>query len=77
VAKLPQGASRSLIDPFEQKRRPWRFYVFLFVIVAVGLAWLLGKLDMYMPDKLKAATILHRTPPVVMAPATAPPASAK
>ena len=62
VAKLPEGASRSLVDPFAQKKRPWRFYVFLFVVVALGLAWLLGKLDGYMPDRFKASTILHRTP---------------
>jgi hypothetical protein len=77
VAKLPEGASRSLVDPFAQKKRPWRFYVFLVLVGALGLAWLLGKLDGYMPDKLKASTILHRTPAAEAAPAAAPSAHAK
>ncbi len=79
VAKLPEGASRSLVDPFAQKKRPWRFYAFLFLVGALGLAWLLGKLDGYMPDKLKASTILHRTPATeaAPAPASAPSAHAK
>jgi hypothetical protein len=77
VAKLPQGASRALVDPFAQKKRPWRFYVFLFLVVALGLAWLLGKLDGYMPDKLKASTILHRTPVTAGSPAPASSAGAK
>jgi len=74
VAKLPEGASRSLIDPFAQKKRPWRFYVFLLLVAALGLAWLLGKLDGYMPDKFKASTILHRTPTTAAAPVPAAPA---
>ena len=62
VAKLPQGASRALVDPFAQKKRPWRFYGFLMLLALLGVLWFLGKLDSYMPDKVKASTVLHRTP---------------
>jgi len=77
VAKLPERASRSIVDPFAQKKRPWRFYAFLMLLAALGLAWLLGKLDGYMPDKLKASTVLHRTPTTAAAPTPAPSAGAK
>ncbi|HEY3822206.1 MAG TPA: hypothetical protein VGL81_33805 [Polyangiaceae bacterium] len=75
VAKLPDGASRSLVDPFAQKKRPWRFYGFLVLLGVLGVAWLLGKLDAYMPDKVKASTVLHRTPAAVVAPAPAAPSA--
>jgi hypothetical protein len=62
VAALPQGASRTLHDPFAEKKRPWGFYAFVAVLLLLGGAWFLGKLDAYLPDKGKAATVLHRAP---------------
>lgn len=62
VAALPAGASRSLQDPFAEKKRPWGFYVFVALLLLLGGAWFLGKLDTYLPDKGKAATVLHRSP---------------
>ena len=43
VASLPAGASRSLSDPFAEKKRPWKLWLLLAVIV-VGLVagWQLG-----------------------------------
>jgi hypothetical protein len=73
VATLPQGASRALRDPFAEKQKPWRLYVFLALLAALGLLWFVGKLDVYLPDKAKAATVLHRT---AEAPPVAPAASA-
>lgn len=35
VAELPKGASRSLSDPFAEKERPWKTWLFLLVIVIV------------------------------------------
>ena len=77
VAKLPQGASRTLVDPFAQKKRPWRFYGFLMLLALLGVLWFLGKLDGYMPDKVKASTVLHRTPTTAAAPAPASPGGAR
>lgn len=74
VAVLPEGASRSLRDPFAEKQRPWGFYAFVLVLAALGLAWVVGKLDTYLPDKAKASTVLHRSPE---APAPAPSSSSK
>jgi hypothetical protein len=33
VAALPEGATRSLSDPFAEKKRPWRTWLFLIAIV--------------------------------------------
>jgi hypothetical protein len=62
VAKLPPGASRSLSDPFAEKKRPWRIYVLWLILAALGIGWLVGKLDSCLPDRLKASAVLHRTP---------------
>jgi hypothetical protein len=67
VAELPPGASRSLEDPFAEKKRPWWLYGVLAVLVIAGLCWFFGKADPYLPNKAKAATVLHRTPPVASA----------
>jgi hypothetical protein len=60
VASLPEGASRSLRDPFAEKKTPWRSYAFVLVVLGLGLAWFVGRLDSYLPDKARAATVLHR-----------------
>jgi hypothetical protein len=62
VAALPAGASRSLKDPFAEKKTPWGLYVFVALLLVLGGAWFLGKLDTYLPDKGKASTVLHRSP---------------
>jgi hypothetical protein len=62
VASLPSGASRLLYDPFAEKKRPWKTYLFLVVFVALGIAWAFGKLDGFLPRKVRATTILHLTP---------------
>ncbi|MDY0376773.1 MAG: hypothetical protein RBQ72_13730 [Desulfobacterium sp.] len=40
MAVLPKGAERTLIDPFAEKKTPWKRWVFLLVLlIAVGFAW--------------------------------------
>ncbi len=76
LATLPPGATRTLQDPFAEKKRPWGFYAFLAVVALLAGAWFLGKLDTYLPDRGKASTVLHRTSApegsVAPAPAAAP-----
>jgi hypothetical protein len=43
VASLPAGAQRDLVDPFEEKKRPWRLYTVLVVIGVLVLAWIAWK----------------------------------
>lgn len=40
LAELPQGSKRSLVDPFAEKKAPWkRWAVLLAIFVALGMAW--------------------------------------
>jgi len=40
LAELPQGSKRSLVDPFAEKKTPWkRWAVLLALFVALGMAW--------------------------------------
>jgi hypothetical protein len=63
LATLPEGASRSLRDPFAEKKRPWGFYIFVVVVLGLAAIWFFGKADTYLPEKARAATVLHRAPP--------------
>lgn len=56
LATLPKGASRSLDDPYAEKRTPWKRYVFLIVLIAViaGL-WQQGVLQMWL-DRARSVT---------------------
>ena len=43
LARLPQGALRKLSDPFEEKKRPWKSWLFLLIVIAAAaLSWRLG-----------------------------------
>jgi len=46
VASLPAGSKRSLVDPFADKKRPWKTWLFLLLVVAALLvAWRQGWLE--------------------------------
>ena len=49
VAALPPGASRSLTDPYAEKKTPWGtwFFLLLLVVIAVVL-WRQGFLDRFL-----------------------------
>lgn len=63
VAVLPAGASRSLRDPFAEKRQPWGLYLAVIAVLGLGAAWALGKVDDFLPSQVRAATVLHRELP--------------
>jgi ferric-dicitrate binding protein FerR (iron transport regulator) len=68
-AAPPPNAERSLADPYAEKRRPWKLYLALLAIAALAVAWYLGKLDDYLPDKLTSTTVLGEHAPGATAPA--------
>jgi hypothetical protein len=37
LARLPEGAQSSLLDPFAEKERPWKLYLFLAAVAALAL----------------------------------------
>ena len=75
LSKLPDGASRSLDDPFAEKPTVWKRYVVLAAIAGMFIYWFLGKFDEYLPEKARAVVIFKRTA-VAPAPAAAPAPSA-
>ncbi len=72
LAKTPYGSVMAP-DPFAQRKRPWKTYLALLVVVALGYAWLVGRLDGYLPAAARSTAVL----PPALAPAPAPAASAK
>jgi len=67
LAKLPQGAQRSLDDPFADKKTPWRRWVVLVVVLVLAGAWYVGKLDKWLPDAVTSESVLGDSAPVVKA----------
>jgi len=72
LAVLPKGSSRELADPFADKRRPWRVYAFVAVILGLALGWYVGKLDHYLPRVAKSITVLGADAPAYVAPSDEP-----
>ncbi len=67
TAALPAGAQRDTVDPFAEKRRPWRLYTLLALLLVLVLTWTAGKLDSVLASlspRLTSAWVLHhQTPP--------------
>ncbi len=63
IATLPPGAQRDLVDPFAEKKRPWRTYGVLLIILLLALGWLFGKFDSILPDKLTSSMVIKGKPP--------------
>jgi hypothetical protein len=66
TAALPAGAQRDLVDPFAEKKRPWRLYSLLVLIILLALAWTTGKFDRalsLLSPKLTSAWVLHGQAP--------------
>jgi hypothetical protein len=59
VATLPPVYQRDLVDPFAEKKRPWRLYWTLIVIALLVLGWVLGKFDRVLPDPITSEHVLH------------------
>jgi hypothetical protein len=40
MARLPEGATQLLADPYAEKRRPWKLYLVLIALAALAIvAW--------------------------------------
>ena len=72
LATLPPDAERSLLDPFAQRRTPWRSYLFgLALVVLLGSLWHNGVIQKAW-EQLRA-----KAPPPATQPAPAPAAPAE
>jgi hypothetical protein len=72
IPTLPLNSYRDLVDPFAEKKRPWKLYIALAVILILPLAWYYGKLDRMMPPKVRSTSVLGTNAPayVPVKPAT-------
>ena len=65
VAVLPAGSQRDLVDPFAEKKRPWKFYTTVIILLLIALGWAVGKFDHFLPDELTSSWVIrhvHYTP---------------
>jgi hypothetical protein len=80
VAALPPGAKRAARDPYAEHHRPWRLYITVAVVLALAIAWYLGKLDRYLPAPARSTSVMGDIAParaeVPATPPTAPTAPA-
>jgi len=81
VAELPKGSRVDTVDPFAEKKRPWKLYLVLLALLALAGAWYLGKLDKLLPVAARSVTVLGENapahpqvpaPPPAASPAPAP-----
>ncbi|MBK7536099.1 MAG: hypothetical protein IPI49_12185 [Myxococcales bacterium] len=63
LAELPSGSSRSLQDPFADKRSPWKLYLALALLLAIPVSWYFGKLDNLVPQAVQSTTVLGERAP--------------
>ena len=77
VAVLPPGSQRDLVDPFAEKKRPWRLYITVGIILLFALAWAVGKFDYLLPDKITSSYVIRgKLPSGSPAPSAPAPAEA-
>ncbi len=62
MAKLPAGAARDLRDPFAEAKRPWLPWVIAAGVLALVGLWGWGKLDPWLPERVRAATVFNWAP---------------
>lgn len=63
LATLPKGAERTLVDPFAEKKTPWKRWVFLVVVLtALAYAWNQGYLSQW-SQALRAPATAEKTAP--------------
>jgi hypothetical protein len=64
LARLPKGARRSLDDPYADKQTPWKLYAFLAFVVITAATWYAGKLDRWLPDRVRSINVLGEYSPL-------------
>jgi len=77
VAVLPPGYQRDLVDPFAEKKRPWKLYAVLVIILLIALGWAIGKFDHLLPDKLTSSRVIRGVSSTNSVPAAAKPNAAE
>ena len=56
IAMLPKGSERTLVDPYAEKKTPWKRWVFLLILLtALGFAWNKGYIKEWTKQLLSPA----------------------
>ncbi len=78
VATLPPGAQRSFVDPFAEKKQPWKTYIFLLLLLTgAAYLWQKGYLNEWWSQlAAKSSTVSAPAPAAPAAPAPAAAAAA-
>jgi len=63
VASLPIGAQRDLVDPFAEKKRPWKVYLALAGVLALLVSYYEGFLDGSLPPPISSTAVLKQWSP--------------
>ena len=54
MAALPPGSKRSLVDPYAEKKSPWKFYLFVMLLIgSLAYLWHSGYLHQGLIDELR------------------------
>ena len=71
TAVKPEGSKTDLQDPYPAANRPWKRVFVLLLLIALGIAWYLGKVNHLLPKAAQSTTVLgDMAPGAPEAPAT-------
>lgn len=65
LAALPPGTLPSLADPFAEKKRPWKLYLWLLLLVLVlagAATWRFGWADAWLAESIRYSSFVGGTP---------------
>lgn len=71
TAVLPAGSKLDTHDPYAEARKPWKLYIALALLLAVAIAWYLGRLDHLLPGAARSEAVLGDAAPAAAAAAAA------
>jgi len=63
LAQLPAGSERALTDPYAEKKRPWKLWIFLLILIGLAWFWYDGKFDSHLPAKFTSAQVCKKGTP--------------
>lgn len=63
LATLPAGATKSVDDPYADKKSPWKLYVALIVLLLLAAGWYAGTFDKLLPKKVQSIQVLGKRAP--------------
>ena len=72
IPALPVGALRDLVDPFAEKKRPWKLYATLAILLVLAVSWWQGALDSCLPNHVRSTTVLGAHAPAYQPPVSKP-----